>query len=551
MLFCLIKIIKSLKNSKLETDIHDTHKANKSILITSLIPETPAKIDDLLRLEAKKAHKRKFDTSILHELREEKDEKDEKEKNLKNSICSKKPNNLAKSASFEPPITSSLRYSVREYINKTRDVVLLRHSIEIKKETALKFEENYSNQIESVSESIASLKQTKELFENDFIIKFDKYIKYLRLQREKEINEINAILDFKSQLELEIQKLETRKFKTKAKLILFREYRDFLICVRESTICLPVFFIENENYKNNIINIFDFNKTRNSKNSKLLNDSKILNFKNNKFAKEIGEGNYSDLDSEMEEDERNKIIVEREKLQKMRNQLLNQLQANSPSNNDTLTNSNKNTKLNRNSKQNNFNFSSVNIKESFNTRENSNNNTNEDNSIAPNSPKKQNNNNNKQIRSSQTKHSTIIAQNAIWINNSKSQMNLNHLNLNSNYNFTDNSQNATKFRNNTNNKEPLDPTLIGVDLALIEKFNNYISKPIYETTEELNEDIKKLQLENINLLKKLTSASAKANLMKQQLQKINKEDKGEVAVLQLDIDQRERKKKKKKKKKKK
>lgn len=124
-------------------------------------------------------------------------------------------------------------------------------------------------------------------------------------------------------------------------------------------------------------------------------------------------------------------------------------------------------------------------------------------------------------------------------------MNLNNLNTNLNnlinVNSTENSQYLTKLLKNTNSKIILDSTLLGVEPELIEKYNNYITKPIYETTEDLNEDIKKLQLENINLLKKLTSTSAKVNLMKQELQKIKKEDKGEIALLLLEVAQREEK----------
>jgi hypothetical protein len=131
---------------------------------------------------------------------------------------------------------------VREYINKTREVVLLRHSVEIKKETALKMEENYKNKIESVTDSIVCLRQAKELFEEDFIMRFDRYVKFLRVQREKELNELNNILDKKSQLELEIQKLENRKGKSKEFVRLYREYRDFLVCVKERTNNLTKFF---------------------------------------------------------------------------------------------------------------------------------------------------------------------------------------------------------------------------------------------------------------------------------------------------------------------
>ncbi len=562
------------KNKKDDNYNYDTHKANTSVLITSLIHETPAFIDTALRKECQKEYKQKFETSILHELKEEKEENELKaEKTEKDP---KKNNKLAKSAAFEPPITSTLRYSVREYINKTREVVLLRHSVEIKKESACKMEENYTNQIQSVRESITSLKHTKNLFEDNFIVKFDLYVRYLRLQREKELNDLNSILEFKSKLEYDIQKLETRKFKTKAKLSLFREYRDFLISVKERTVCLPAFFTQNENYKNNItVNLIEFGNTINSKqqlskhlidnsNSKMSlknvnslnndNETIIINNVNNN-------GSHCDLEymnMDNDEEEKSKIIQEKEKLLQRRNTLLNQLQASSPTAaNDTFPNSpmngtsknvsgilsNNNIFMNKNLKKNNCNNSknvqnAINIRECFNVPADASNSNSKSNS-GVNSPKKKLPNNFNDNQSSINKKLTTekTLDNANLITSKKNTI-INIINLNNNFLTTNNSQNQN-FKNELNNKK--NPTLFGVEKAMIEKFNNYITKPIYETTEELNEEIKKLQHENINLLKKLTATSAKGNIMKQQLEKIKKEDKGEVLALQLEVLQREEK----------
>lgn len=512
------------KKNREKNDNYNTNKANTSILITSLAHESSAKIDDYFRKENNKELKKKFDTSILHELKEE-NEKLQNEENENNKKDNTKSNKLAKSENFEPPITSKLRYSVREYINKTREVVLLRHSVEIKKDTALRMEEDYKNQIESVRESIVSLQQAKQLFEDDFIVRFEKYVKYLRIQREKEINELNNILEEKSRLELEVQKLETRRHKTRGFLNLYREYRDFLICVKERTINLPKFFTENENYRNNIVN--EFGKSKNTKYSR-----HNSTFSNNNF--QVNNGNYSEIDSDLEDEEKMKILIEREKLQRARNFLLNQLQGTS-SNNNTISNKNS-SPANKNSKNVNNTLTSINnVKKNSNNNNTGNSNSKENtytNSISK-------NNLNKKMNNKLTNSKTIQPNASVNQFSANTILNNNNNNafLHSNTYLDNTLSSGIKIKNSTLKEN--DPTLAGVSQAELDKFNNYISKPIYETPDDLNEDIKKMQLENINLLKKLTSTASKANIIKQELQKMIKEDKNETALLLIEVEIRE------------
>lgn len=72
-----------------EHDNYDTHKANASVLITSLILGSSAKIDAALHKQNKNEYKRKFETSVLQELKEEKYE-NEKSENKKNFFAAKK-----------------------------------------------------------------------------------------------------------------------------------------------------------------------------------------------------------------------------------------------------------------------------------------------------------------------------------------------------------------------------------------------------------------------------------------------------------------------------
>jgi len=502
----IVKIEKE-NHTNLKTEINNTNNINSSILLTTLANENSSKVDEFFRNEINKDYRRKFDINTLHELKEEKEEID-RENNNENLEQNKKVKNenqkstkLASSMACEPPTTSSLRVSVRDYINKTREVVMLRHSVEIKKETALRMEEDYKNQIESVTESIISLKLVKELFEEDFITKFDKYIKYLRVQREKELSELNTLLETKSQLEKETQKLENKKNKSKELLDLFREYRDFLICVRERKVSLPKFFNENKNYKNNVVNTINPHKKK--RNKIKLNDNIFIN-----------DGYFTDNSSDKEDQEKSKIIEEKEKLQKARSLLLNQLQANSSENN---TNSNKNSRNINNTFSSNYNIKNSNhyISQTASNVNTITNSPSRVHSIANSlSPKKTN--------------KEINTQN---INNTLNNIN----NSNSKVNTIKNE----KDLNEPNFLDEIDTLLLEVEPKLIEKFNNYISKPIYETPDDLNEDIKKMQQENINLLKKLTSLSSKVNVLNQDLKKMRIDNDNEIAILSVEMEQRE------------
>lgn len=507
----------------------DENNPNNDVLITSLANKTSTQVDEFFRNNLNKDYKSKFESNTLKELREEKEEIERRKKLNKSEEKDSKNilNKLAPLAQiYEPPISSSMRYSVRDYINKTREVVLLKHSIEIKKETALKIEENYKNQIESVTDSIVSLRLGKELFEEDFILKFDRYIKFLRVQREKELNELSNILEKKGQLELDIQKLENRKNKSKEFVRLYREYRDFLICVRERTTKLPNFFMENKNYNNNIPVILNLKKKKKTTNQKIVST--------NSYNQTV-DGELYDIDSSLDEEERNIIFLEKEKQQKARNKLLNQLQEN---------NSNESSKTNRNVSIYGKNNKNLNHKET-NTLQNNNLknsnmsnvciNTNSSLNTYTNSPSKNYSaNSNKIISRGNLKSSNL------YICNVKTESNISKGKTTNPINDNSNLKNITLEYNNNNDKiDEIEPTLLEVDPILIEKFNYYVLKQIYKTPEDLNEDIKKLQLENINLLKKLTSIASKVNILRQETKKLVEENNHEISLLKIEVEQRE------------
>lgn len=307
-------------------------------------------------------------TKILEKIKEKKDKENvnELEKNQSDKLQEK-----------VEMMSSRRKDSVRNYINKTREIILTKYTTEIKKERAIRLKETYQNEVESIKDSIASMQKAKHLFEDEFFFKFERYVKYLQFQKEKEKNELNNLLDNKNKIEIEVVKLENKIMKQKEKLLQYSEYRDFLICIKERKIHLPDFFVKITE----------------------------LNFLNG-------------------------------------------------------------------------------AKDTYNT-------VNTENS--------RNNLPNKHSRSAKTIHHT------------------------------------TNHFNNTNNNLNQQP-----DMAEIERYNGYLTKNIFESAEELNEEIKKMEIENINLLEKLNHTRSIVNEIKTELKKTEEEEKKNNEYVSKDIVIREK-----------
>ena len=105
--------------------------------------------------------------------------------------------------------------NVRDYIKKTRDIILTKYRTEIKKERAIRMGETYQNEIESIKDSITTMKEMKKLFEDEFFQRFESYVRHLRNQKEREKNELNNLLDDRNHLDIDLVKLENKIQKTR------------------------------------------------------------------------------------------------------------------------------------------------------------------------------------------------------------------------------------------------------------------------------------------------------------------------------------------------
>jgi hypothetical protein len=125
--------------------------------------------------------------------------------------------------------------SIRDFINKTRDIILMKYSLAIKKERVVRLRETYQNEVESIKDSMAAIADAKNLFEHDFFDKFEKYVKYLSQQRQKEKAEWEYLNECKNKLDNDIKKLETYIHKQNGRLEDLVEYQNFMICIKEKT----------------------------------------------------------------------------------------------------------------------------------------------------------------------------------------------------------------------------------------------------------------------------------------------------------------------------
>ena len=157
---------------------------------------------------------------------------------------------------FKTKALNRRKESVKDFINKTRELILMKYTHTIKQERAIRLKETYENEIESINDTIKSLKQAKTLFNDTFYVKFGEYVKRLSNQKEIEKSKsaglLEEIIKYKneiSQIESKIRKIE----QDKANVI---RWLYFQIQLKEKLLTLPISYkkiIEESNEENNTI----------------------------------------------------------------------------------------------------------------------------------------------------------------------------------------------------------------------------------------------------------------------------------------------------------
>ena len=159
--------------------------------------------------------------------------------NFEDKVNSQKPKDEKTQIDIKNNTMHTLKERYKEYINKTRNLQLLRYSMNIKKESVISLKEAYQNKLKSIDESIQSLNVTKKLFNEHFYNKFDFYVKnlFIRKENEKEIN--NELIKEIIKLKSEIYQIETKIQKQEMDKNNIIRWLYFQISVKEKIIELP------------------------------------------------------------------------------------------------------------------------------------------------------------------------------------------------------------------------------------------------------------------------------------------------------------------------
>lgn len=273
---------------------------NKNFYLT----ESQSVIDKSSARETDGVHSTGPSTNFLKEITEERNKDREKllvkEQNYqllkKNNVLNVKRNN-----------------SVRNFINKTREIVLMKYTTDIKKERAIRLQETYNNEIESINDTIKSMEEARKLFNDNFLAKFSEYVKHLTIQREEEKAIDSGYMDRIIKLKNEIMALENRKKKIESDKVNLGRWMYFQIQIKEKKLTLPFYYsliLDNKNHsvvdlETNIFKVgINLSILRNvSKEEK----ERVLQYKNNLIFKTASDF----LDEFTKYENKNIMLIER------------------------------------------------------------------------------------------------------------------------------------------------------------------------------------------------------------------------------------------------
>ena len=198
------------------------------------------------------------------------DNKDEKYKIVYNEIV-KAPiwkkaaeMNINKSVSIKKnkKINIGAKMTIREYINKTRDIILLKNSCEIKSNRINKINETYKSQIYSINQTISSLLSAKKKINNECFDKYNSYIKHLARREDEERENCYLLKNNIASLKKELADLEVIIKSQSDKKSSLSRWVYFQIQLKEHLKELPPYYYSvmdsynSDNTYSNVVNLF-------------------------------------------------------------------------------------------------------------------------------------------------------------------------------------------------------------------------------------------------------------------------------------------------------
>lgn len=102
------------------------------------------------------------------------------------------------------------KITIRDYINKTRDIISLRHSYDIKNERITNLKASYQAQLTALDQTLCSLKISYDKIKKDCFDKYNSYIKHLLIKTDEERDICISLIKERERLKKEIIQLEAQ-----------------------------------------------------------------------------------------------------------------------------------------------------------------------------------------------------------------------------------------------------------------------------------------------------------------------------------------------------
>ena len=216
---------------------------------------------------------------------------------------------------------------LNDYIKKTKEVLLMNYTYNIKKERFIRLNENYENQKKNFDEIIKSLNISQKLFDEQFYNKFGDYVKQLSIKRENEKLINSNLLEKELKLKGEISHINSKIQKMTIDKNNIIRWIYFQISVKEKILNIPIhyqyiiedqddsFKLTDKNYKrgetikNNVEDKFHHVYRKNS--VKRQSNKNLAARRFTKFLQKIENNNHSFINISNNEIERIKLYKDK------------------------------------------------------------------------------------------------------------------------------------------------------------------------------------------------------------------------------------------------
>ena len=176
-------------------------------------------------------------------------------------------------------------YNTKQYIDKTRKVMLMKYNSLIQNEVKLRINENYDNSLQLMNDKINSLNKLKKFQNEVFSDKLLEYVKFIKLKQDNEekydLSLLNQIYSLRSEISLLTNKI--RKIQTEKNNII--QWILLQIKVKERKLYLPSYYSK----------IFEMNIPKAENSDNIFNDvneeeiKKVLYYRKNLIFKNVDE----------------------------------------------------------------------------------------------------------------------------------------------------------------------------------------------------------------------------------------------------------------------